>query len=177
LNITTSVLFPLLASGRWQSPSFGVRSIVVHAVVNVGAGLFMFVATIAFQGVLLNVLRPGMFDRFSLLTQTLFTAGFVVSVPYVLDIPNWHEMIEARPHWMWFFPPAWFFGLYESWLGAHERYFQRLSEIAIIALGLAFVVGLGTYFASYHRHAMRHGTIVTEAESPRSNDRGCCSAG
>ena len=84
LNLAASVLFPLLTSGRWQSPSFGVRYILGHAMATLCAGLFAFFAIGAVQGVLMNILPTRAFERFSVLIQAVLAIAFLASVPYVL---------------------------------------------------------------------------------------------
>ena len=155
LNLATSILFPFLTRGRWQPQSFGVHYIVAHAVATFGAGLFVYFAIGALQGVLLNALPPRTFDRCSVLIQALLVAGILVAIPYVLDIPNWHEMIAARPRWMSIFPPAWFLGLYENLLGTRDIYFWRLHEMAIMGFGAVLFLAFAAHFLSYRRHASR----------------------
>jgi len=165
LNIATSLLFPLLTSGRWQLPSFGVRYILAHAMATLCAGLFAFFAIGTLQGVLMNILPTRMFERLSVLIQALLAMAFLASVPYVLDIPNWHATIAARPRWMSLFPPAWFLGLYETLQGAQDSYFLHLREIAVMGMSAALLLTLATYFACYDRHASR----VLEQALPRSS--------
>ncbi|HTA22287.1 MAG TPA: hypothetical protein VK763_02055 [Terriglobales bacterium] len=165
LNLATSVLFPLLTSGRWQSPSFGIRYVLAHGVATFSAGLFAFFAVGVLQGVLMNILPTRMFERFSVLIQAVLAMTFLAVVPYVLDIPNWYATIAARPHWMTLFPPAWFLGLYETLLGAPDKYFVQLREIALMATTAAMFIALATYFLCYRRHASR----VLEQALPKSS--------
>jgi hypothetical protein len=165
LNLAASVLFPLLTSGHWQSPSFGIRYVLAHAIATVCAGLFAFFAIGALQGAIMNILPPRMFERFSVLIQALLAIAFLTTVPYVLDIPNWYVALAARPHWMLFFPPAWFLGLYETLLRAQDSYFLRLSETAVMGTAAALFLTLMTYFLCYRRLASR----VLEQALPESS--------
>src|SRR5580698_9627563 len=144
LNLAASILFPLLASGRWQSPSFGIRYVLAHAVATFGAGLFAFFAISALQGAMMNILPLRAFERISVLFQAILAMAFLAAVTYVLDIPNWYTAIAARPHWMSYFPPAWFLGVYETFLGARDDYFLQLCEAAArgaaTAVLLAFAI-------------------------------------
>ncbi len=167
LNLATSVLFPLLTSGRWQFPSFGTHYVVAHAAATFGAGLFAFFAVGAMYGAVMNLLPPRAFDRVSVFMQALLATAFVASVPYVLDMPNWYERIAARPHWMSLFPPAWFLGLYETLLGTRDRYFRQLAGMAVMGIGSALFLALATYFLSYRRYAR----LVLEPAMPRPNRR------
>jgi hypothetical protein len=164
LNLATSVLFPFLTSGRWQSPSFGIRYIVAHGAATFCAGLFAFFAISALHGALINILPPRTFERFSVSIQALLATALIAAGPYVLDIPAWHEAIAARPRWMLLFPPAWFLGLYETLLRSQESYFLRLHETAVMGTAAALLLALATYFLGYRRHASR----VLEQALPRS---------
>jgi hypothetical protein len=155
LILATSILFPFLTSGRWQSPSFGIRYFLAHAAATLCAGLFAFFAISTLQGALMNLPPPRFFDRLSVLFQAVFATAFVAVTPYVFDIPNWYEMIAARPRWMLLFPPAWFLGLYETLLGGRDGYFLRLRDMVILGIGTALFLALATYFLSYRRHASR----------------------
>ena len=155
LNLSTSVLFPFLTSGRWQSPPFGVRYIVAHASATFFAGLFAFLAICALQGLLMNILSTHLFERVSVVIQALLATTLVAAAPYVLDVPDWHELIAARPWWATLFPPAWFLGLYETLLGVRESYFGRLCDTAVTRIADALFLALATYFLCYRRHASR----------------------
>lgn len=162
LDLPASLLFPFLASGKWQSPGFGVRYVVAHAAATCGAGLFIFLALTAVQGILLNLLPVRLLERLSVLMQTLFALLFVVAVPYAIDMPNWHQALAARPHWTIWFPPAWFLGLYEQLLGSRDLYFVKLATIAMEAIGIAAVATLASYLVSYRRHI----TLLLQQKSP-----------
>ncbi|MGA3209967.1 MAG: hypothetical protein ABSD20_01595 [Terriglobales bacterium] len=167
LNLAASVLFPFLTSGRWQAPSFGLRYMLAHFAVMVTAGLFMFFAIGALQGLLMNLLPASVFERLSVLIQVLLATAFVAAVPYVLDMPNWNESIAAKPHWMLLFPPAWFMGLYDALLGTGDSYFMQLSELAVKGTAGALFLALTMYLLSYRRHASR----VLEQASLRTTGR------
>ncbi len=164
LNLATSILFPVLTSGRWQSPSFGFRYMLAHASATFCAGLFAFFTICALQGVLMNIVPARAFERVSVVIQALLATAFVAAAPYVLDIPDWHELIASRPRWGTLFPPAWFLGLYEALLGVRESYFVRLRDMAVTGIAGALLLALATYFLCYQRHASR----VLEQASPKS---------
>jgi hypothetical protein len=162
LNLATSVLFPFLTSGRWQSPSFGIRYALAHWIATFSAGLFMFLALNALQGVLMNFLPPRIFERLSVLIQALFATVLLTAAPYVLEVPDWHRTIAAKPHWMLLFPPAWFLGVYEFLLGARDVYFLILCKRAVAGTAAALFLTMTAYFLCYRRHAGR----VLEQNSP-----------
>ncbi|HTZ90647.1 MAG TPA: hypothetical protein VMA71_09905 [Alloacidobacterium sp.] len=155
VNVGASVLFPSIATGRWQSPPFGVRYVLAHATATVSAGLFVYVAMFALQGVLMSLLPNRVFPRVSVVMQALAAAGLLIGSTYVLDIPNWHRTIAARAEWLWHFPPMWFLGFYERLLGTSDPYFRRLSSMASAAFGAACVLAVLSYLLSYRRQAAR----------------------
>jgi hypothetical protein len=153
LNIPASLLFPMLASGRWQSPPFGVQYVLAHAVVTIAAGMFTFFVMVAIQGACLNLLPARRFDQISVLLQALFFTAFAASIPYVFDMPKWYKLLDAKPHWLLLFPPAWFWGLYERLLGTQDLYFLQLAHRSILGLEAMLVLSLATYLVTYCRHA------------------------
>jgi hypothetical protein len=164
LDLPTSVLFPFLTSGRWQSPSFGVRYILAHATATLSAGVFAFFTLTALQGTFMNLFPPRIFARISVLIQALFATASLTAVSRVLDMPHWHKTIASMPRWMLLFPPAWFLGVYESLLGARDFYFRQLCERAVVGVPTALFLAVATYFLCYHRHARR----VLEQSLPNS---------
>ncbi len=154
-NLVISFVFPVVASGKWQHPGFGATYVLAHALATIGAGLFVFFVFTAMQGVLLNLLPPRVFERISVAVQAILLIALMVAAPYVLDLPNSHRTFAARPHWMWWFPPAWFLGIYETALGNRDIYFVRLAVMAAKASGIALAVSLAAYWVSYRRHARR----------------------
>ena len=81
LNFSASVLFPLLTSGRWQTPAFEFSYVFAHAVATMGAGLFIFFAITAIQGFCLNLFSPRVFARLSEPMQAFFVTALLLSVP------------------------------------------------------------------------------------------------
>ncbi|MGB9258447.1 MAG: hypothetical protein WCC25_26675 [Candidatus Korobacteraceae bacterium] len=166
LNSATSLLFPWITSGRWQRPSFGLQYIFAHAAATMGAGLLIFLAIVAIQGVCLTLLSSRAFERVSVAIQSVLITLLVAAIPSVFDMPNWHRMIQQQPHWLIFFPPAWFLGLYESLLGAQDAFLLRLAHIATLSLWITFAVASASYLISYRRHAIR---ILEQARSNRGS--------
>lgn len=155
LNLATSLLFPWITSGKWQRPLFGAQYIFAHAAAAVGAGLLVFLAIVAIQGVCLTLLSSHAFERVSVATQAVLITLFVAAIPSVFDMPNWHRMIQAEPHWLIYFPPAWFLGLYERLLGSHDAFFLRLAHVATLSLWTTLAIASVSYLISYRRHAIR----------------------
>ncbi len=155
LNVPTSVLFPWITTGKWQRPSLGLQYVCAHAAATMGAGLFVFLAIVAIQGVCLTLLSSRVFERISVVTQAVLITLLVAAIPSVFDMPNWHRLIQAEPHWLIYFPPAWFLGLYERLLGTQDAFFLRLAHIATLSLWTTFAVASASYLISYRRHAIR----------------------
>ena len=164
LNLATSLLFPWISSGKWQRPLFGAQYVFAHAAAAVGAGLLVFLAIVAIQGGCLTLLSSRAFERVSVAIQALLITLFIAAIPSVFDMPNWHRMIQAEPHWLIYFPPAWFLGLYERLLGSHDALFLRLAHIATLSLWTALAIASVSYLISYRRHAIR---ILEQAQKAR----------
>jgi len=152
LNSFTSLLFPLLTSGRWQSPPFGIHYVLAHAVATFAAGTFIFFAMVAVEGACLSLLPSRRFDHFSVIFQALSFTAFAAAVPYVFDMPKWYKLLDAKPHWLLFFPPAWFWGLYERLLGTQDPYLLQLAHRSILGLEVTLILSLATYLVTYRRH-------------------------
>jgi len=164
LNLATSLLFPWITSGKWQRPPFGAQYVVAHAAATIGAGLLVFLAIVAIQGVCLTLLSSRAFERVSVAIQAVLITLFLAATPSAFDMPNWHRMIQAEPHWLIYFPPAWFLGLYERLLGSHDAFFLRLAHIAILSLCTTLAIASVSYLISYRRHAIR---ILEQAQEAR----------
>jgi len=169
LNVATSLLFPWITSGRWQRLPFGVQYVFAHAAATMGVGLLVFLAIVAIQGVCLTLLSSRAFERVSVAIQAVLITLLVAAIPSVFDMPNWHRMTQHEPHWLIFFPPAWFLGLYERLLGSQDAFLLRLAHIATLSLWTTFAIASASYLISYRRHAIR---ILEQAQKKGSRTLG-----
>jgi hypothetical protein len=130
--------------------------VVSHAVSVFASGVFAFLFFVAVQGILINFLSPRAFKKVSLVIQilamvTLLLLLFLLPI-YSLLVPAWQRAPSPRLYW---FPPLWFVGLYQTLLGSDDALFNSLCKVALIAFGgVTFVCAAG-YALNYKRHMQR----------------------
>jgi hypothetical protein len=116
--------------------------------------VFLFV--IALQGVLLNLLPLRLFRRISPYFQFVSLAGLVSAL---LVFPNLATMLSrliGEGHRaLLYYPPMWFLGLYQVWMGDTRPIFHELARIAILGLDCVALISAVTYAAGYRGHARK----------------------
>jgi hypothetical protein len=162
LNGVAMVLFP---AAVLQNSSMGLLAwyIRCHALTVLAGNAFIFLAMIAVQGVLLNVLGWRGYRRWAPYAQSILIAAlagmFFLSLGISLDVdPNRGAYGVLR-----YLPPVWFMGLYERELGWTQQGFRELAGQALGALGLAAVLAIGAYAVSYGRSARQ---LFEQGEGP-----------
>ncbi len=138
--------------------------IVAHGVAIVSASAFTFLLLVAVQGLLINLLGPRAFKKVSLYVQVLVMIGLLLLL-FLMPIfstllPAWQRTRSAQLFWL---PPLWFLGLYQTLLGSDDAVFHSLAWIAIMALGLVILACAAGYLLSYKRH-MQRALEAAEAE-------------
>jgi hypothetical protein len=144
----------LLAAGN--TFGFALRGMVAHFVASSLACLFVFAAVLAVQGVWLALLGPRIFARVSAWLQLGLVAIVFLGLLVVPDIvaavrPTLAGSLErAQPRLFWT-PPLWFLGLYETLLGTSNQTLLALGRTAWLALGGAALVAALSYPLAYRR--------------------------
>lgn len=152
LNFLPSLLFPMVAASRWSINPSPVAHSLAHAVACIASSFFFFFAFVALQGILLVILRPGLFR-----TVTGYLQGFLVTSMLVVIVmsfsiqPRVTERVlhPALAHWL---PPVWFLGLYQFMRGDADPQMRTLASRALIALSVSVVLTITTYVFSYQHH-------------------------
>jgi hypothetical protein len=138
-----------------NTPWFALRGIAAHFVASALAGLFVFAAVIAVQGVTLAIGGPRVFARLTnwlqLALVTVMVAGMIV-LPEVAGavIPAIQHSAAAQP-WVLLTPPVWFLGVYESALGTTNPTLLGLGRTGIEALAVSAAVAALSYPLAYRR--------------------------
>ena len=101
----------------------------------------------------MNVLSFRAFRRVSIYVQLLAVLALLMMLLLFLDTSSLIHSVKNR-QLLYFFPPMWFLGLYESMLGQPEP-LAGCREIALRALGLVLMASALTYAVSYKRHVKR----------------------
>lgn len=152
VNFLPSLGFPALSAGRWAAePRLGAR-ILAHAAASLAACGFIFFASIALQGVLMNLLPPRVFGHVSGYVQGALVAAMVGLGVLSFSIGPPVAAAVLQPGWARLLPPVWFVGFEQSLSGVTDTAMRALADRAITALGAAFALAMLTYLVSYRRH-------------------------
>jgi hypothetical protein len=145
-----SVLFPIAVV---QHAPAGVlpRYIVAHAITLVAANLFVFLTSIAFQGLLLAVLGGSRFRRLAPYAQfvlvVLILSLFFLSIGLVWGVnPD-----ETPTMWIDSLPAFWFLGIEQLLLGFSQPMFDHLVSHSGPALLITALAASVAYAVSYRR--------------------------
>lgn len=158
-NVLGAVLLPLLSSssGNAFSPTVA-RAFGAHAAAVLLAGLFTSLFFVTLQGLLIHLLSSRMFRRLSPLIQMVsVSALLIVLFLFPFLSANLRVLVEHGSPAVYWFPPFWFLGLYETLLRGPEAgaVFLRLSHLAWeagIATALLCVIA---YLTGWRKHSRR----------------------
>jgi predicted permease len=141
LNLPWALLFSAASMGRLQETPTGVLIVLGNFAAIAAACCFAFLALLAVQGVLLNILPVRLFNRLGVWIQgTLFIAT-LGAIPIVDRQPG------AAGSAAWW-PVTWFFDLRTAIVTAS----LRPARAALMALFVSAAIGAVTYLAAYRRH-------------------------
>ena len=152
-NAIHTFFYPFIAMGRYATFTGVLGWIGVHATVMLGATAFMFFFFVALQGVLMNLLPFRAFRRISIYVQLISVFALLVMLLLFLDTSSLLYSARNR-NLLYYFPPMWFLGLYESMVGQAEP-LAGCREIAMRALSIVTVGSALVYAISYQRHVKR----------------------
>lgn len=152
-----------------SSHRVGLRLATAQIAATGGASAFAFLAVAAGQGILINVTSPKIFRRISPWIQML---GMCAMLLTVLGFPVYSALlraaIEQKQFCLYLFPPAWFSGLYEMFLGGPNRFLASLGMLAIQMTALALLVIFATWGFGFRRHFRRTLEAEDGAHRPRA---------
>ena len=135
--------------------TFAVRGIAAHFIASVGASLFVGLAIVALQALLLLALGP---RRFTRATPALHFAVVAAAVGGLALLPAGSAQLgEALRSgaaldgaWRWL-PTSWFLGLYESIVGTANPAMHALATWALASTAALVVVVIAVYPAVYRQ--------------------------
>ena len=160
--ILLSMLIPKLRGA-------GLRLAAAQIAATGGASAFAFLMVAAGQGILINITSPRVFRRISPWIQM---AGMSLMITMVLGFPVYsvflRPAVEQRQFWLYLFPPVWFSGLYEMFLGGQNRFLASLGTLSIKMMALATLVIFVTWGFGFRRHFRRTLESEDEAHRPRA---------
>jgi hypothetical protein len=154
INAVSAVMFPVavIQKGSLVSLLWTIRA---HMVAVVAGNAFIFLAMVAVQGILMNLMGWRRFRRVSPYVQLLLVA--LLLLMFFSSIETAPQVDPARPleGVMRLLPPMWFLGLYQYQLGWHQPVFSQLAGLGEHALGVAALVAVMSYALSYRRSISR----------------------
>ncbi len=156
LNGCSSVLFPLMAMNPHAPAGYALRYISAHATAVFAANTFVLLLCVALQGVLLNVLSARHFQWISRTVQ-LFLLFLFVCLFFLL--PRTFSFVKGldldNNTVIYFLPPMWFTGLYETLQGHNHPELRASALLAVQSLAGALAVFVLTYMVGFKRHLRR----------------------
>jgi len=166
-NAIPSMLFPAVSSSRWAiNRSLSARVLALGSA-SAAASYFFFAAMVALEGVLLNVLKPRVFERISRILQGLLVAAMLILGVLSFSIQAQVTNALLRPELARWLPPLWFLGLNQAMLGDSDPVMQALAHTARMALPISLALASLTYLVSYRRHRR----LLVEAAGERVTNR------
>jgi pimeloyl-ACP methyl ester carboxylesterase len=160
LNAFTGLAYPFVIAPDTFS---GVAlSMGAYWTVTLAAGLFIFCALLAAQGVAAQLLSYRVFLRVSAAMQlgalVLILGSYFVAPP--LASPARLNAPESQ-RWLLVLPSYWFLGLFERWEGSTQTAFTALAARAVRNLAIAAIVASVAYALAWSRNLRR---IVEEPD-------------
>ena len=169
VNAASCILFPMVVGATQSKFLFFVKFAVVHAVGVVLASIFAFFAVFSVLGLLMAVLPPRAFPRFSAYIRGVVVVYLVALLCTTFAVPDSLRRATApAPSWTFLMPSCWFLGLCQSLRGRAGPVLTELSTLALPAVAAVVGVALCAYAVSYQRHFVRIAEIADTTAASRS---------
>jgi hypothetical protein len=169
VNAASTLLFPAVVANSRSSFSFYVRFLAAHFVCVCVASVFGFLFVLCVLGVLIWILRPRIFHRFSTYSRFAIVVALLALIATAFAVsPLINPPGLAAHAWLRWLPPVWFVALSQIMLGRSNPAFISLVNTGWIAAALALCVALATYILSYRRLFRRGDESVGEPSDERS---------
>jgi len=154
VNAASCILFPMVVGATQTKFLFFVKFAVVHAIGVLLASVFAFFAVFSIIGLLMAVLPPRAFRRFSSYFRGVVVICLVALLCSSFAVPTLLRRVPA-PRWAFLVPSCWFLGLCQSLRGRAGPMLVELSKLALPGLAVVVGVALCAYAVSYQRHFVR----------------------
>ena len=156
VNLVPGLTFPMISGGKWQTNPSLLAHVAAHLAAHLAACIlacyFCYLSLVAAQGVLLNLLRPALFARFTVYLQGGLISLMLVTLVLSFSIGPGFEAALLRSEIGRWLPPVWFLGLYQKMLGDPDPLFAMLAGRARAGFMSVMVLALLSYLLSYKRH-------------------------
>lgn len=165
VNFLPALLFPFIAPAGKGAHWYDVLQFaLVNATVLLCASALVFLAVMAIQGILLNLLPERWFRIASGYAQFGVMASMITILllyPRATQILQPGKTLDA----LRLYPPAWFVALSERWMHRSNFFFEPLADRALNALALCGVLAAVFYAIAYRRHVGRSLESMEESRS------------
>jgi hypothetical protein len=153
INIFTGLFYPFLVTPPQGS---ALRSFSAYWVTMTAAGLLVFCALLAVQGLAALLLRYRLFLRLSSFLQLaafFLILGVYFLTPALATLPG--LTASANRHLLAWLPSFWFLALFQELNGTTHLVFGPLAERAVWSLFAAISIAGATYPLAYYRNFRR----------------------
>jgi hypothetical protein len=169
VNAASCILFPMVVGATQSKFLFFAKFAVVHGVGVVLASIFAFFAVFSVLGLLMAVLPPGAFRRFSAYIRGIIVVYLVALLCTTVAVPDWLRLAKGpAPSWTLLMPSCWFLALCQSLRGRAGPVLAELSRLALPGVAGVVGVALCAYAVSYQRHFVRIAEIADTTAAARS---------
>jgi hypothetical protein len=170
VNVITTFWFPIAISGRKAQHPLLAR-LVTHGVASVAGSIFMCLAVMAVQGLMIVAVPLAWQRRMSVVVQGAMCVGLLLLLPVVTRMPGMEvtAVTVLRPPLAWL-PPSWFLGL-QRWLldGAAAGGYAEAAARGGVAIAVSLTLVAGSYIALYRSAERLAGVTGANRRSRRSN--------
>lgn len=161
VNFFPTFLVPMVQASSLALEPLRIKHFFGHFLAASAGALFAFLALVALQGALMNVLGRRLFPRVSLLVQSVLLLGLLTALPHVITVGDLYRRGGISREVMDWMPVFWFHAVYEMWIGRTVSPMPELAGRAWMGLGVAAAGTVLLYGVSYIRQAM----VQAEAEN------------
>jgi len=170
VNAASCILFPMVVGATQSKFLFFVKFALVHAVGVMLASIFAFFAVFSVLGLLMAVLPPRAFRRFSAYIRGIVVVYLVALLCTTFAVPDaLRRATGPAPSWTFLMPSCWFLGLCQSFRGRAGPVLAELSRLALPGVAAVVAVALCAYALSYQRHFVRIAEITDTTAAARNS--------
>jgi hypothetical protein len=170
VNAASCLLFPMVVGATQSKFLFFAKFAVVHATGVLLASIFAFFAVFSVLGLLMAVLPPRAFRRFSAYIRGAVVVYLVALLCTTFAVPDSLRLARGpAPSWTFLMPSCWFLGLCQSLRGRAGPVLTELSRLALPGVAAVVLVALCAYAVGYHRHFVCIAEIADTTATARSS--------
>lgn len=147
-NVGVTLPLALVTGGGASTHGVGL---LTQLLASAWASLFVVLAVVALQGAILVVAPRARHQAWQVALQTAIVCGLVLLLPLLFRVPGLWRLLQQRPEWWIYVPPAWFLGVQQWISGNRDPFFARLAAAAIVGTSAAFAVAAAGCLTAYSR--------------------------